>query len=134
MVNREAWSPTRQQDNALRLATFVLVVTVCLCGCATRPVPRAAIPAPYLADVSTWLAKSAQSKRTYQISVALPNGYATDHEPYPVLFAADANGEFGTLVETARGLNWWKQIPGLVIVGIGYANPGQGFKASFAPR
>ncbi len=118
----------------MRLATIILVATFCLCGCATRPVSRAAIRAPYLADVSTWLVKSAQSKRTYQISVALPNGYATNHESYPVLFAADANGEFGMLVETARLLSWSEEIPDLVIVGIGYANPGQGFKASFAPR
>jgi predicted alpha/beta superfamily hydrolase len=94
----------------------------------------AASPSPYLADVSTWLVTSARPKRKYQISVALPSGYATTHEPYPILFAADANAEFGTVVETARLLRVSKAIPDLVIVGIGYANPGQGFKASFALR
>jgi len=45
---------------------------------------------------------SEASKRVYQISVALPDSYSAQHEPYPVLYAADANSEFGTVVETAR--------------------------------
>jgi hypothetical protein len=113
---------------------FVLGWATALFAQSPKPGAPAVIPAPYLADVSTWLVKSAKSKRAYQISVALPSGYSTNHEPYPVLYAADANAEFGILVETARLLRLSKQSPDLVIVGIGYANPGQGFKASFAPR
>ncbi len=58
--------------------------------------------------------------RTYQISVALPENYATSNETYPVLYAVDANEQFGTVVETARLLRLDETVPELVIVGIGY--------------
>jgi predicted alpha/beta superfamily hydrolase len=68
--------------------------------------------------------KSSVTGRAYQISVALPDGYSREHAPYPVLYAADANVQFGTLVETARV---FAQIPPLIIVGIGYETHAQGF-------
>ena len=83
-----------------------------------------ATPPAFLPDVSTSIMKSSATGRAYQISVALPDGYNREHAPYPVLYAADANVQFGTLVETARV---FAQIPPLIIVGIGYATPGQGF-------
>ncbi len=90
--------------------------------------------AAFLSDVKSWVIKSSAAKRTYQISLALPAGYSKEHTPYPVLYAVDANAEFGTVVETARLLAFSKEVPDLVIVGIGYPNPGVGFNASFAPR
>lgn len=100
------------------------------CGEAASPAPAAA----YLADVTTIAMTSSVSHRAYQISIALPSNYAPGHAPYAVLFAADANAQFGTIVETARLLSLGGLIPPLVVVGIGYANPGQGYVASFAPR
>ena len=61
---------------------------------------------------------------TYQISVALPENYATSNETYPVLYTVDADIEFGTVVEAARLLqkDWnMNTVPELIIVGIGYA-------------
>jgi predicted alpha/beta superfamily hydrolase len=58
--------------------------------------------------------------RTYQISVALPEDYATSNETYPVLYAVDANTQFGTVVETAREQHNFGIFPKLIIVGIGY--------------
>jgi len=84
-----------------------------------RPSPPAFLP-----DVTTSVVKSSATGRAYQISVALPDGYSREHAPYPVLYAADANVQFGTLVETARV---FAQIPPLIIVGIGYETGGQGF-------
>jgi predicted alpha/beta superfamily hydrolase len=81
-------------------------------------------PLAFLPDVSTSIMKSSATGRAYQISVALPDGYSREHAPYPVLYAADANVQFGTLVETARV---FAQIPPLIIVGIGYETRGQGF-------
>jgi predicted alpha/beta superfamily hydrolase len=63
---------------------------------------------------------SAITGRTYQISVALPENYATSNETYPVLYAVDANIQFGTVVETAREQHQFGIIPELIIVGIGY--------------
>lgn len=80
--------------------------------------------AAFLPDVSTSVMKSSATGRAYQVSVALPSGYSRQHAAYPVLYAADANVEFGTLVESARV---FAEIPDLVIVGIGYETPTQGF-------
>ena len=57
---------------------------------------------------------------TYQISVALPENYASSNKTYPILYAVDANAQFGTVVEAARLLRLDETVPELVIVGIGY--------------
>lgn len=77
---------------------------------------------------------SSITKRKYQISVALPAGYREQNKAYPVLYAVDANTEFGTLVETARTMEGEDLIPNIVFVGIGYPDFAQGWKASSAPR
>ena len=88
----------------------------------------------YLAGVKSWVMTSQASHRKYQISVALPDGYSKEHLPYPILYGVDANAQFGTLVEAARLLAFLREIPDLVVVGIGYPNPGIGFKASATPQ
>jgi predicted alpha/beta superfamily hydrolase len=121
---------------------FVAVLAAFAAGCS-GPVQNAAKPpsakepastSAVLTDSRSWIMTSSPSGRRYQISVALPDGYTKEHPAYPVLYAADANAEFGTVVETARLLSISKEIPNLVIVGIGYPNRGQGFKASNAER
>ena len=113
----------------IRLA-LVAGLALCLAGEG----PAAAAPAAFMTDVRSFLVKSPQTGQTYQISVALPDGYSRGHAPYPVLYAPDANAEFGTVVETARLLAFGRAIPDLVVVGIGYANPGQGFRAANVGR
>jgi predicted alpha/beta superfamily hydrolase len=76
----------------------------------------------------SWLMTSSVSKHDYQISIALPRGYTRDHAPYPVLYAADANDMFGTVVETARDFAN-SDLRDLIIVGIGYPDPEQGSRA-----
>ena len=127
----------------MRTRLVALLAPMLVAGCGSSipnevpPVSDAqkqTYPPAFLPDVTSRVMTSSASKRTYQISVALPDGYTKDHAPYPVLYAADANAQFGTVVETARLLSFSKQIPDVVIVGIGYANAGQGFKASGPPR
>lgn len=117
-------------------------IAILLAGCSMSTL-KSAVPrgkrkqtssAAFLNEVKSWNMKSSASKRTYQISLAVPDGYSKEHSPYPILYAVDANAEFGTVVETARNLAFTKEVPDLVIVGIGYPNPGVGLKASFAPR
>jgi predicted alpha/beta superfamily hydrolase len=105
----------------LALLTILQFVPLFAQGQASKPA--------FLADVTSSVMKASATGRSYQISVALPDGYSKQHAPYPVLYAADANPEFGTVVETARV---FAEIPGLVIVGIGYPNSGQGF--AWVPR
>jgi len=121
---------------------FIAFLAALVAGCSspiqnsgTKPrAQESASTSVVLTDTKSWITTSSVSKRTYQISVALPDGYTQEHSAYPVLYAADANAEFGTVVEAARLGSFSKEIPDLVIVGIGYPNPGQGFRASNAPR
>jgi uncharacterized protein len=73
-----------------------------------------------LANTQSRNLSSEVTGRTYQISVALPENYATSNETYPVLYAVDANAQFGTVVETARLQHQFEIVPELIIVGIGY--------------
>ncbi len=78
-------------------------------------------PSAFLEDVESRVVTATISGREYQISVALPIDYADSTKSYPVLYALDANAQFGMVVETARFLRVADvQIPQLIIVGIGY--------------
>ena len=115
-----------------------LCVVVFLTGCQS-PAPEADLaalasggqhPRAYLEDVESRVLTSAITGRDYTISVALPLGYGDSTKTYPVLYAQDANGQFGTVVETARMLRIGpKQIPQLIIVGIGYPYGGRQYNA-----
>ena len=87
-----------------------------------------AAPSAFLEDVESYVVTSAISGRDYSISVALPYGYADSAKTYPALYALDANGQFGTVVETARMLRY-EGFPQLVIVGIGYPYGGRQINA-----
>ena len=73
-----------------------------------------------LADTQSWIQVSEITGRTYEISVALPRDYAGSESTYPVLYAVDANGQFGTVVEASRNLSRSGEIPDLIVVGVGY--------------
>jgi predicted alpha/beta superfamily hydrolase len=56
----------------------------------------------------------------FQIFIALPPD-AQPGKKYPVIYALDANGEFGTVTETVRLASFGApEIPPAVVVGIGY--------------
>ena len=56
----------------------------------------------------------------YLISVALPAGYDVSHSNYSVLYVTDANSNFSTAVRTTRAMTKKKQLPPVIVVGIGY--------------
>jgi predicted alpha/beta superfamily hydrolase len=56
----------------------------------------------------------------YKLSVALPPGYNTSHSSYPVLYVTDANSNFAAAAQTTKRLIQEKQIPPMIVVGIGY--------------
>lgn len=82
---------------------------------AWRPVVSQFPPGTESALVSSMI-----TGRDYQVWVALPRGYSETTAPYPVLYALDANGQFGTVTEAARLLRFQELVPELVIVGVGY--------------
>ena len=57
---------------------------------------------------------------TFRIFVAPPL-VVEPGKTYPVVYALDANGTFGMVMETARLLSFTEEIPPAYIVGIGYA-------------
>lgn len=112
----------------MQRVTAVLVIGLLGLGCSREPAqapvrqsaPATLSPPAYLAGASSRIIKSSMTKREYQVSVALPRGYEASTALYPVLYALDANGEFGTVVETARLLQFEGLVPELVVVGVGY--------------
>ena len=120
-------------------ASMWLGLLVCLSGCRSSAEEAGGAsgsdastsPEAFLADVESRVMTSAISGRVYQISVALPFAYPDSTKNYPVLYAVDANGQFGTVVEAARLLNnYGTQIPQLLIVGIGYPSGGRQLHAA----
>lgn len=107
----------------------LLILAYPALGAVTVPAP-----APFMPEVDTWVLASAGSHRIYQIWVARPDGYTKQHAPYPVLYVGDANTLFGIAAETAYLLAISKQIPAVLVVGIGYPRPGQGFSSSWVGR
>lgn len=87
-----------------------------------------------LPSSETRVIRAAKSGREYQIFIALPENYSKDHAPYPVLYAADANYEFLTLVETVRLAAMAREIPELIVVGIGYRSRAGGIAALTGER
>ena len=111
----------------IAIVGVVLTVLAALLGCASTQHhdPSKGQPAPFAADVETSIMTSEISRRDFQVSVALPLGYSDSMDAYPVLYAVDANGQFGTVVETARVLRFEELVPELIIVGIGYPTGGR---------
>lgn len=113
--------------NHLRLIVPLLLVAI-----LSSPVMLAEVSSPadppkaFLADVDSYvLDSSVHEDRQYQISVALPRTYQESEHSYPVLYALDANSEFGIIAETVRLLAIGKKVPEMVVVGIGYPTGGR---------
>lgn len=95
------------------------LVLLGLANCST-PAQGPAVRPVTLPLSRTMVMRATASGREYRIFIALPEKYSRSHAPYPVLYAADANAEFFTLVEAVRLAAFGGEIPPLVIVGIGY--------------
>lgn len=71
-------------------------------------------------DTQTILMTSTTNKHDYRIWVALPDSYDTSDKSYPVMYVLDPSVSFQSVVEFARWLAVWDELPEMVIVGIGY--------------
>lgn len=58
--------------------------------------------------------------REYHLSVALPDSYKTSTQAYPVIYVLDGDFNFGVAAGLTRFSNVFRQVPELIIVGIGY--------------
>ena len=59
--------------------------------------------------------------REYHLSVALPDSYKTSTEAYPVIYVLDGDFHFGLAAGLTGYSHWFRNVPELIIVGIGYA-------------
>lgn len=59
-------------------------------------------------------------KDTFKIDIALPKDYDRNNGAYPVLYLTDGNIFFGLVTETLRLLQFGKELPDMIVVGIGY--------------
>jgi uncharacterized protein len=59
--------------------------------------------------------------RDYHLSVALPDSYKTSSQAYPVIYVLDGDYNFGVAAGLTPFSNWFRNVPELIIVGIGYA-------------
>lgn len=58
----------------------------------------------------------------YKIYVALPDGYQSSMDNYPVVYFLDASNQFAMFVQTYRLLRAFNEIPPLLLVGIAHEN------------
>jgi len=54
------------------------------------------------------------------LTVALPEGYGTRPEPYPLLVCLDAQWTFGTVCDAALNLGLARLLPRVIVVGVGW--------------
>lgn len=71
---------------------------------------------------------SAETGRSYDIYVRLPEGYVESQKQYPVLYVLDGQWDFKLLDSIYGGLYYDKFVPEMIIVGITYSgdNPDYG--------
>lgn len=67
----------------------------------------------------------------YDIQVALPPRYEPDEGTYPLVLATDAGMTFSTLFGVTRVMMAEGELPPVIIVGIGYPEPGDGWTKRF---
>src|SRR5690348_13303876 len=58
--------------------------------------------------------------REYHLSVSLPDSYKTSTQAYPVIYVLDGDFNFGVAAGLTRFSNYFRKVPELIIVGIGY--------------
>jgi predicted alpha/beta superfamily hydrolase len=78
-------------------------------------------PQVTISNTETRLIPSSNVDQEFRILVALPDSYADTDRAYPVVYVLDAAFTFGTAAEAARLLSLHKEIPEVLVVGIGYA-------------
>jgi len=83
--------------------------------------PRATIP-----DTEVRTVHSAIVDDDFQISVALPEGYASSDTSYPVLYLTDADLLFAATTQIVRLMRLQAELPQILLVGIGYGGEDSG--------
>lgn len=73
-----------------------------------------------LANTEQFALRSDEIGQEFQIKVALPRGYDPASGPYPVLYATDAETNFGGIAYIVQRLTKDELMPPVIVVGIAY--------------
>lgn len=60
------------------------------------------------------------NKKEYQIYISLPDSYSQSDSLYPGLYLTDANTYFGMMTDMTRNLQWGREMPEMLTIGIAY--------------
>jgi predicted alpha/beta superfamily hydrolase len=89
-------------------------------GAAVVSPTSATLPPVRLAHTEQFPLTSDEIGQEFQIKVALPRGYDPDSGPYPVLYATDAETNFGGIAYIVQRLTKDELMPPVIVVGIAY--------------
>lgn len=81
----------------------------------TKQLTSVAIP-----DTEMRTVHASSVEQDFRISVALPPSYGGTRQRYPVLYLLDADFMFGLVTDVSRLLFFYKEIPEIIVIGIGY--------------
>ena len=110
----------------LALSTLLFLL---LAACSQQPAgthPRVTIPGS-----EHYTIQSSYVDQTYQIQVLLPLDLAGSTAPFLTVYVLDADLSFGMASDIVRWLQRFKEIPGVIVVGISY---GEGIDAWWNKR
>ena len=78
-------------------------------------------PAVTLPGTEVRTLSSSHVDQEFRLSIALPYSYQDEPDrTYPTIYLLDANWNFGQVTEMSRMMNFCKEFPEVIIVGIGY--------------
>jgi len=112
---------------------FCLMVSACAQQGYTQSTPAAgnsALPQVTLPNSAVRTLKSANTGRTYDLYIRLPDEYAPNKgRRYPVLYVLDGQWDFKLLDSIYGGLYYDKFIPEIIIVGVTYSGDNPNYEA-----
>jgi predicted alpha/beta superfamily hydrolase len=103
--------------------TACVLVTLLLIIAAVSPSQTIALdnyPAVTLPNTEIRLIHSQIAQRDYKLFISLPADYAQTETNYPVIYLLDAQSSFGTVSEYMHRMSFYKELPEVIVVGIGY--------------
>ena len=87
-----------------------------------EPVPAPAYPPHIVPNTELRVLPRTRPDRQYQLHIALPSGFREHPEKkYPVVFVTDGYYDFTTVVAIYGNLVFGKNVPPMIVVGLGYA-------------
>jgi uncharacterized protein len=108
------------QSYAFTIGALGCLLIVSACATQTPAASNLALPQVTLPNSEVRTLKSANTGRTYDLYIRLPEEYTANRQ-YPVLYLLDGQWDFKLLDSIYGGLHYDQFIPELIIVGITYS-------------